>query len=303
MDTQSQNTQETQGETVTQGETRQGEPAQGRLVGGETLVTRIFRELSIRHLAESGRLEKMREEFVALVEGHPSVRRTDRAYAVRYADDMTTALLSLGISSTVPAPVAPVPVPTTPVAPVAAVTAESDEINLDDLLSGYMVAEGHETDDFLSTITSGPQNPLDGIVAPGGPLHAALEEFRTSAKKEHPFLRVFPFGGARYVALGTIMGVIPDGAHAGKQMSAHMTVVPHRRFRDVPEDIAPTLGGRQISVSPPAQDSLRKFVFLIRHKPGLKIRWWLRVGDRDEPKGVRFVELTDDAKGWRPSGR
>lgn len=270
-----------------------------RTMGSEALVNRIFRELAITHLAEAGKLGVMREELVAMVNGHPSAKRSDKAYAQKHADDMLTAQRlhesRTGKKEPIPAPVA-----------IPPVKKGMDAAEMEDFLANIEPTAPTSTDlsmdDLIAEAQKIPLRPYETLIAPDGPLAKALQDYLAS--NEHPFLRVFTHEGQKYVALGTILGVLPQGKNAGKQLNVHMTVNPYRRFREVPEDIAPLRDGRQISLSSATPQStpertLRKFVFLVRHQPGMKIRWWLRLDGKDEPNGVKLVVLTDDAQGWK----
>lgn len=255
-----------------------------REVSGEALVARIFREVSITALVEAGRLEGVRDTFVHVINNHPSAKKTDKSYATRYADDMTAALLARAPAKEVPVALIEAPV----VAP--------GELSQEDLatLLGNL---DEDEDAYTSMLGTGPSF---GDRLREGPLRAIMDEFKS--RHEHPFLRTFMFEGQRYVALGTLMGVLPNGPHAGKSINAHMTINPYRRFRDVPDTVAVVEDGRQVSLdetvnTSPAGD-LRKFLFVVRHQPGLKIRWWLRLDNRDQPQGVRHVVLDVSQDGW-----
>lgn len=278
-------TQENEGHTEST-ETEASEPT-GRQIGGEALVNRVFREVALTYLGKAGVLAEAREQFVAIMAGHESARRTDKVYAQKYADDMATRLAMQS---------PPVIVPPAP--PLTGMS-QSD---VEDLFAG-LDQDGTGSFDDLVGLAQPPQSPLHTLMAENGPMAPVLRDFLASSK-EHPFVRVVSHQGQRYVALGTIMGTVLAGKNAGERINSHMTVVPHRRFRDVPEEIAPKLDGRQLSLEGDVPGStpdrqLRKFLFVIRHQPGLKVRWWVRLGDKDLVNGVRRIVLTDDAVGYR----
>ncbi len=263
-------------------------PAKERGIGPEKLTVRIFRDVALKHLAETGRTKAALDEFLRRVLSHDGASKTDKTYARTLFRDVSGGdLPDWAKNLKEPAP----------------------EVMTDQDITDFLDAASESTSaplqpapavedvglDFLEGMIE--KTPEDPFLRDGGPLKEALAEFLQS--NEHPFLRVFTVDNQRYVAVGTTMGRAKDSHGVEKAINIHFTVAPYHRFRDVPESVAVYQGGRQMSARETDARGLRKYVFCIKHQPGLKLRFWMRVGDKDIPGGARFVILTDDRVGYK----
>ncbi len=183
------------------------------------------------------------------------------------------------------------------------------------------VAAAAKDPDF-SIVTRGMDvDPLDGLLdsEPVNPIEQQCQQYldELMVSNELPFVRVFtsvqpqleglcgdgPLPGThRYVALGTVLGTVTHGKHEGKRVNIHCTIAGFRRLRDAEEQHAVYLKGKALVVSgDDPKTGLRKYIFCLKHTPGLKIRYWTRINDKDEHDRAKFFVLTGD--GVRVIGR
>jgi hypothetical protein len=160
-------------------------------------------------------------------------------------------------------------------------------------------------------------DPLDGILEPDplDPVEQVCRKFLAElmATNELPFVRVFSLGRkagadldamtkrpARYVALGTVLGTVTMGKHLNKKVNIHCTIAGFKRLRDAEKDHFLYIKGHPLSVNGHDPNTgLRKHIFCIHHTPGLKIRYWTRINDKDVEDRARFFVLSDDNVGVR----
>ena len=178
-------------------------------------------------------------------------------------------------------------------------------------------------------------DPLDGLLEPEppDPIEEQCKKYLDELMRtnELPFVRVFdikmdhfigmkgswansssdgggfiPAGASmpiplgRYVALGTVLGTVTHGKHMGKKVNIHCTIAGYRRLRDAEQDHFVYVKGKPLVVSgDDPSTGLRKHIFCVKHKAGLKIRYWTRINDKDEEERARFFVLNDEAQGVR----
>lgn len=143
----------------------------------------------------------------------------------------------------------------------------------------------------------------NALTSEDGPLWRIMRD-RYAPKMVHPFVEVFEHEGARYAAVGSIYGVVPSGSLQGKDININFTVVPFRSIREVPPDILVRDdhrdGGKVLAITyeNPVNPGIKKCLYVLRHRPGLKIRFWTRVAEKDAENGKRFIVLDDSPTGW-----
>jgi hypothetical protein len=126
--------------------------------------------------------------------------------------------------------------------------------------------------------------------------------------RQHPFVRAFddgshsPHASGRYVVVGTCVGRSKKNPRA--EFNANCTTQNFRKIKDASDDILVYRDGRPMSVCHEATDGGRFFVWLLHHKPGLELRFWVNVNEPGKPRsdidsGNVRVRLTDDEQGWK----
>jgi hypothetical protein len=273
-------------------------------VGMEKLVVRLFREKFGRACQRAGILAPTLDEFLRTVLSHGEAQKTDKDYARKAYKEMIVWVGGTGLPDWAKDKTAetahkaaveaaemlgddppPPPVPAPKATPEATPEPKADLFD--------------DTSDFASLLDD-IDAPVDPMLADDSPLRAALTEFIKAGKKRHPFCQSFYIGKERFVAVGTMFGKVERGAHMGEKMNIQGTVNPHRSFQRCPPEVVYQSGGRVLNLYHEDEETEeRKYVFVVRHKPGRKIRWWGRVNNQDVPGLARFVVLTDDAQGWK----
>jgi hypothetical protein len=120
------------------------------------------------------------------------------------------------------------------------------------------------------------------------------------AKTTHPFVRGFYLDGVQYMAVGTFVGSVVKGEHAGKKLNVNFTVNPYRTRRDIPPDVLIHRNGRAVQVMHEDERGCRRFLFVVKPQKKMKLRFWTRVGENDHPGGARFVILDNvHITGWK----
>jgi hypothetical protein len=283
-----------------------------RGIGPEKLSVRIFREIFTKSALKNGNLKADLDEYLKQVLSNDGAKRTDKTYARKiYLDLVRLAggtglpdwakrqveaekpLTDAGITEMLTG-IAPEP-------PVAVLQVRSDGLQLDtsdNYIDPNEISLEDPADVFLQGNSAKEQDPF---TADDGPLKPLMAEY--IAKTTHPFVRHFQLEGRDYVAVGTFVGNIVKGEHAGKKINVNFTVNPYRGRRDIPDDILVTLGGRAVTMINEDERECRRFLFVLRHKSGMKLRFWTSVGGKDLPGGARYAiltpVLTSEAKGWK----
>lgn len=269
-------------------------------VGMEKLVVRLFREKFGRACLNAGILKPTLDEWLRMTLCHREAKKTDKDYARKVYKEMVTWAGGTGLPDWAKDRTAEVEhqqaveaaevlgiEPPPPPAPEAAPEAPEP----------FM-------DDFASLLDEDINAPVDPMLAEDGPVKKALNDFVAAGKKRHPFLQSFTLNGERFIAVGTMFGRVERGPHAGERLNIQGTVNPHKSFQKCPPEVIVHNGERVLNMYQEDEDTEeRKYVFVVRHKPGRKIRWWGRVGNQDFPGLARFVVLTDDEQGWKEVAR
>lgn len=282
-----------------------------RGIGPEKLSVRIFREIFTKSALKNGNLKADLDEYLRQVLSNDGAKRTDKTYARKiYLDLVRLAggtglpdwakhqveaekpLTDAGIAEMLTG-ISPEPPPVV-VIPAGATAPTS----IDNYIDPNEISLEDPADVFLQGNSVKEQDPF---TADDGPLKPMMAEY--IAKTTHPFVRHFQLEGRDYVAVGTFVGNIVKGEHAGKKINVNFTVNPYRGRRDIPDDILVTLGGRAVTLLNEDERECRRFLFVLRHKPGMKLRFWTSVGGKDLPGGARYAILTpvhgELATGWK----
>ncbi len=311
--------------------------AQKRPIGTEKLAVRTFREVFLGAAQKAGLLQETLDRFLRAVLDNESADSSDRKYAKVLYEDAIIRIGGSGLPdwarTNPPIPLsqkpgfvgrtrdqmkdgegfvlnsAEGPVPAPPIAepsgtvstrpnPTMEQPSTMSDDDFDELLSDLSAESGP---DQFSAFTDGGRDEasdVQALLASEGALEQLItREFKT----QHPFIRCLTHKGVRYAAVGSMFGVIPTGPRAGHRINVNFTINPFRKLRDVTPDILVHEGGRMASIirDDVQYPDLRRGLYLIRHRPGLKLRFWSRVDDQDVESGRRFIILTDDAVGYR----
>jgi hypothetical protein len=264
-----------------------------RFTGLVDYATKVFQAVALDHLDRSGDLSSFREEFSKKVFSEGKASDTDKAFANKLLREVDTRIrINKGLRDK-------------EVFVSDASMSEEDlkEFALQVRESISLENEDEQDSPYDAWMTSDTSEAKDSSILRSQACQKVFKEYKGS-KKEYPFVRTFMFKKVRYVTLGSVRGVVPEGKQKGHPVSAFFTLVPYKRLRDVPEDIAPRHNGQQLSlnydeVSEDGVDVLRKHLFVLKHQPGMKIRWWLRLDEVDQPHGIRYVVLDDTEEGWK----
>lgn len=264
----------------------QGQESSEKGIGPEKLSVRIFREVFARSAQKGGSLKADLDEYLRTVLTNKSAKRTDKSYARKIYTDLITRVGGVGLPDWAKKP-EEAPLTDQDVTDILSSIEPKPEPPKVATPSGMAV----EDIDLDSMLDDGfDKEPLDPFTSDSGALRPLLQEFL--AKNEHPFIRPLVVNGEKFIVVGTVIGTIKSGKSEGKKINIHCTVNPHRRLRDVPEDIVLCRGGRQVSVTGEDPLGLRKSLYVVRPKEGLKIRFWMRINDEDQQGGARFIQLT-----------
>jgi hypothetical protein len=97
-----------------------------------------------------------------------------------------------------------------------------------------------------------------------------------------------------------VLGTATRGKWEGHKFNIHCTIAGFRRLRDAEKEHGVFVNGQMVCLSDDDPGTgLRKYIFCIKHKAGVKIRYWLRKDGVDVPEGARYFVLTDDETGYR----
>lgn len=276
---------------------------QDRGIGPEKLTVRIFREVFTAEVLKSGTLKPTLEKYLRAVLENGSAKRGDKTYARKVYTDLVRLEGGNGLPDWAKKQ-AEVEKPLTdgdmaemltgispePERGPEALARSNTPLPVPDFVDPSEISLDDPTDVFLGgSATKDEPDPF------AEPLKPILEEY--VAKTTHPFVRVFTVDDVKYVAVGTFVGNIVKGENAGKKLNVNFTVNPYKTRRDIPEEILIHRGGRAVSVMHEDERECRRFLFVVKHKAGTKLRFWTRVGESDHPGGARFVILTDDGTG------
>ena len=105
-----------------------------------------------------------------------------------------------------------------------------------------------------------------------------------------------------YAVVGTCIGKSKRNPNA--TFNANCTTQNYRKVKDLPDHILVHRNGRPVSVGHDTPDGGRYFLWLLHHRPGLELRFWINVNEPGKPRsdiesGNVRVKLTDDADGWK----
>lgn len=292
-----------------------------RQVGPETRAVRIFREVFAQDAQVAKHLQPSLDRYLKLVLEDPDAKRGDKTYARKIYADLSrqfngeakalpdwakkqedplitdqelqeilsaaqTSPAAVTLTSSTAHTVTPASVTIAVTAPPAPVGMDIDP--LDDLLSLSPEPERHvlqaQCQQYLNELLLGAKMPFIRVFTANVPASQDTQ------------LRQGPLAGiSRYVALGTVLGTVTHGKYEGKKINVHCTVAGFRRLRDAEAQHVVHLGGQPLVVSTDdPRSGLRKYIFCLRHTPGLKIRYWTRMDDRDVYDNARFFVLTGD---------
>ena len=123
-------------------------------------------------------------------------------------------------------------------------------------------------------------------------LEAPLQRYAT--RNRHPMLEVIDIAGKKYTVVGTFVGTSKQGV----PMNANCTTGNYRKIGDAGPEILVHYNGRKV-VRVHEADNGRYWIWLLYHKPGQKLRFWLNVdhgdgGRRDDPSKSFRVAVTED---------
>ena len=273
-----------------------------RGIGPEKLSVRIFREVAVPAMKQTGQLKPVLDEYLRRVLIDPNSKKSDKTYARKIYTDLIRqtgapeglpewarrqtvaeeALTDADINEMLTglAPEPPRVEMDTYIDP-SEIQIDPNEISIED--DPALV--------FLGQPQRKEPNPFEST------LNGIMDEYR--ARLTHPFMRSFEIAGQRYVAIGTFVGKVMKGEDAGKSLNVNFTVNHYRTRRDIPDDILMQHGGRTVSLRHEDERECRRFLFVLRHQEGRKVRFWTRVGEKDAPGSGKYVIMTNDAVGWR----
>lgn len=275
----------------------------GRGVGPEKLTARVFREVFIQAAHAAGVLRPTLDSYLRLVLNDKAAKRSDKSYARRLYTNYVRLVGGSGLPDWAETPqgvtddevkelLAPKPVKPAQASTNDALTVVDEyDVGLDDPTATFLQSPAWALKEKVS----------DPFTCEGGPLHAIMAEYVKGAS--HPFIRSFMCEGQRYCAVGSFVGTMQSGPHKGEKLNINFTVNPYRTRRDIPTDVLITVGDRAISLVHEDEKGLRRFLFVIAHKAGRKIRYWGRLSEKDHPTAARYVVMTDDAQGWKEVSR
>lgn len=262
-------------------------------VGMEKLVVRLFKETFGRAALKSGTLRTTLDEFLRAVLNHKDASKSDKDYARKAYKDMSAWLGVSGLPDWASKKEA---------AEKGVSSQEIEELlaNVDDPTPPPRPSiedVGLTEDDFSAFVPPDTSHDDDPLLGRNSPLRIILTKF--IEKMPHPPVEVFTLGGVRYAALGTMFGTIAGGLHQGKKLNVNCTINPYQSLTKVPDDILVYNGQRPLNIFDENEHGTRKYVYCCRHRPGIKIRYWSRLDDKDQSGGARFVVLTDDEAGFK----
>lgn len=267
-------------------------PKAERQIGPETRTVRIFREVFAKSAAERGHLQPDLDAFLKLVLEDKDAKRSDKTYARKIYTDL---LRTHGSTPTLPE------------------WATKKEPTLSDQDIQDILTAVEEPTPTLAGVTMAVEpalDSLDELLLPPEPVpdpvlvhcEGLLDEFMKT--NQYPFVRVFnvkvdALRIARFVALGTVLGTVAKGKHAGKKVNIHCTVAGFKRLRDAEDEHAHKVNGRPLGVSRDDETGLRKHIFCLKHVPGMKIRYWIRINDKDDTDRAAFIVFNESPEGWK----
>jgi hypothetical protein len=255
-----------------------------RAVGPEAKAVRIFREIFLKSSQSAGRLKTDLDAYLKAVLEDKDTKRGDRTYARRIYED---ALRVYGGGAQ----------------PLPDWAKKHDEPSLSDTEIKDILSAAEEPLVFHNPATETytmDVDALDSLMLPApDPVEemceAWLNEFMRN-KGEYPFYRVFDInqsGGRpaqRYIALGTVLGTVGKGKYQGKKINIHCTVAGFRTLRDAESEHAYYVRGSPLHVKrTDSETGLTRHIFCLRFKPGLKIRFWFRVDNRDVVERAAYL--------------
>ena len=301
-----------------------------RGIGPEKLSVRIFREVFTRSALASGHLKGNLDDYLRAVLGTTNAQKSDKGYAKQIYTDLIRLVGGNGLPDWAdpdkkgrgntmqpePPPVAqavapqPEALPAAPPAPAPSGVSVVADSSLADFIDPNDIPLNDPADVFLAgaPVTEEP----DPYTGEHGLLHPIMVEYL--ARTSHPFVRVFPFSvtmpnglniasGERFAAIGTYTGTLLRGDDAGKKINVNFTVDNYKKRQDIPEDILVHKNGRAVQLKHEDERNNCRFLFVVKHKPGRKIRFWTRVSDVDRPSAAKFILFTNEAPWWKEISR
>jgi hypothetical protein len=268
------------------------------LQGSDSFLVRTLTEVAAPILSESGKLEAFITTFKAVAGSQPEVKKNPRWH--RHIAEIVEKLEKEAFRSIIA---------------TAAADPDYSVIVTPALVPPPVVAENY--DDVFDLVDPAVQevslgDTIDDALDGGGKTSAknefALETYMAEYVKarKHPFVHAFWMGDRGttkgYAVVGTCVGKSKKNPNA--TFNANCTTGNHRKIKDVPEDILVHRNGRPVTLCHETPEGDRYFLWLLHHKPGLELRFWINVNEPGKSRGDiesgNFrIRLTNEGQGWK----
>jgi len=282
------------------------------LEGSNSVLVRTLADAASGLLVKSGQLDEFIDVFRKTMMAQPEVLRNPK-YARHMSEVIDRLTLRAAIAPAMSDPDFKVYKTAASPLPVNGKSTHEFEDLFDLIDPPAPPAEDVSLDDEPGTI----DDAMNGNRKPraASAVHATMqmlaEEFAST--RQHPFVRTFHYiekegpgvlSRNRYAVVGTCVGKSNKNPRA--EFNANCTTQNYRKIKDVPDDILVHRDGRPVSVCHETDDGSRFFLWLLHHKPGLELRFWINVNEPGKPRsdiesGNVRVKLTEDEQGWKRS--
>ena len=287
-------------------------PTERILDGSNSVLVRTLTDAAATLLSKSGQLDEFITLFRTTMMAQPEVTRNGK-YMRHMAEVIDRLALRAVVNQVKKDP------DYTMVATTGMVTTLPTTVTFTAPTNGEST---HDFDDLLDLIDP-PKPPaedvsldepgtideaLDGSKRAHDPVYdkmrTLVEEYAKT--RQHPFVRTMKVdaGGewVHYAVVGTCIGKSKRNPNA--TFNANCTTQNYRKVKDLPDHILVHRNGRPVSVGHDTPDGGRYFLWLLHHRPGLELRFWINVNEPGKPRsdiesGNVRVKLTDDADGWK----
>lgn len=264
-------------------------PTTQRVIGPEKLAVRLFVQTFAEAVRRSGRLQEVLDDYLQQVLACKFASKSDKAYAQKTYVDFMKPQADFPkpdkASSTEPAKTT-----------IDALTAKDIADVCADIPTVSQAAQdtGLVSPDDVYLAGLQPEGP-DPLTGAGGPLKGFMVEFRHT--NAHPFVRPFMIDGVDFDVVGTFEGKVWKNstvAPTGTSLRVDFAIAPWKLHREIPDTILVRQNGQIVQLLDVDELGNRRRLFVVRHRPGLIIRFWTRVGGVDKNALKKFVLLTPD---------